>query len=200
MGNRKLNFWWERFRTITLVALITVWLLSGLLALYTLRQNNLTMLRKREAVFTADQSGVGLEETLRELQIYVTGHMNTRLPKLGDEKAVQLKYTYERLVAAEEARTSSERVRITNEATAICEASLPSVVLTQRAACVQNYIAARPVAERNIPEELYSFDFVSPVWSPDVAGWLVVFFFLVSFLLAIRIVVGISVRRALSSI
>lgn len=170
---------------------------TGVGAAYSLRNNNLRMLDLREAVFKADESGTGLNESLSELQQYVTTHMNTALPKLGDEKAIQLKSTYDRLVSAEAARVSAERVKITNEATAHCEASLPSVKLTERARCVQEYVEARPVSSVAIPKELYTFDFVSPFWAPDTAGLLIVGFIFFSVVLIIRTAVGYFVSRTL---
>lgn len=156
------------------------------------------MLSLRDAVFAADAAeGGDVSGALSNLQRYVTAHMNTSLPKLGDEKAIQLKYTYDRLVAAEDQRVSAERVSIADAAAAFCESALPNVRLTVRAQCVQEYIEVRPVTARTIPKELYTFDFVSPLWSSDAAGWLVVSFIIASVVLLVRVVSGILVRRSL---
>jgi hypothetical protein len=40
-----------------------------------------------------------------------------------------------------------------------------------RVACVTQYVDTRTVHEQPIPDDLYKFDFVSPGWSPDLAGW-----------------------------
>jgi hypothetical protein len=128
------------------------------------------MLELRSEVFRVDEAGGDVNTALSNLQQYVTTTMNTSLPKLGDQKAVQLKYTFERLQKSEEERVATERQRINQEAVAACEAALPNVPLTSRVPCVQQYIADRPVASRNIPKELYTFDFVSPRWSADAAG------------------------------
>ena len=32
-------------------------------------------------------------------------------------------------------------------------------------------MASRGIEQKNIPDSLYKFDFVSPTWSPDLAGW-----------------------------
>ncbi len=179
------------------IVLVIFWLLSGIVAGYTLRQNNLTMLRLREEVFTADETGVEVNERLIALQQYVTTHMNTELPKLGEEKAIQLKKTYETLVSAETARVSAERQRIATEATTYCEATLPSVRLTERVGCVASYTAARPVSEKPIPKELYTFDFVSPAWSPDIAGFSLALFLALSASIGIAIIVKILVRNSI---
>ncbi|MBX4188591.1 hypothetical protein KW792_00645, partial [Candidatus Saccharibacteria bacterium] len=56
-----------------------------------------------------------------------------------------------------------------------------------RLACIQNYAVNHGVkgADISIPAGLYEFDFVSPTWSPDLAGWtlLLSVAFLAAFLL-----------------
>ena len=43
---------------------------------------------------------------------------------------------------------------------------------TNRVPCVQQYIRNHGVSNLpTIPDSLYKFDFVSPWWSPDLAGW-----------------------------
>lgn len=181
---------------IILIVAVFVWITSGIIAGYTLRQNNLRMLELREAVFEADESGGDVNAALTELQQFVTTTMNTSLPKLGEEKAIQLKSTYEKMVAAEQARVASERQRVTQEATAYCEATLPNVRLTERVPCVQNYIAARPVVEKTIQKDLYTFDFVSPRWSPDLAGMALILFIVSSLAIFSCAVVMISRRKS----
>jgi hypothetical protein len=58
---------------------------------------------------------------------------------------------------------------------------------TTRVPCVQNYVINHGIkaASINIPAGLYEFDFVSPAWSPDLAGFSLAasFIFLAAFLL-----------------
>lgn len=182
---------------ILVILLVVFWLLSGIVGGYSLRQNNLTMLRLREDVFSADQSGADVNESLIALQQFVTTHMNTELPKLGDEKAIQLKNTYETLLNAETARVSAERQRIATEATNYCESALPSGRLTDRVACVASYTSERPVNDRRIPKELYTYDFISPAWSPDFAGLSLVLFALLSAVVFVYVSVRLLVRRSI---
>lgn len=169
-------------------------------AVYQLRQNNLEMLRLREAVFRADESNGDVNGALNNLRNYVAQHMNTPLPKLGDEKQIQLKYTYDRLVAAEQQRVSTAREKVTADATAECERQLPQVRLTERVKCVQAYIQAHPVTEQTIVKELYTFDFVSPKWSPDLAGWLLVVSALCGAVLLLQLIVTLLVRSSIREV
>ena len=64
------------------------------------------------------------------------------------------------------------------DAQRICED--PNVVLTVRAQCIQDYVSANapegtdPEELEFPPKELYIYDFRSPSWSPDIAGWSIV--------------------------
>ncbi len=182
-----------------IIVLAVLFVVSGLFAGLSLRQNNLRMLELRSEVFRVDEAGGDINTALSNLQQYVTTTMNTSLPKLGDQKAIQLKYTFERLQKAEEERVAAERQRINQEAVVACEAALPNVPLTSRVPCVQQYIADRPVVAKSIPKELYTFDFVSPRWSADAAG-LALLVSMVSFvLLACSILYRILIYRSLKS-
>jgi hypothetical protein len=140
---------------------------------YALRQNNLTMLRLKEQVAIVDQQDGDIETALRNLREHVYGHMNTNISSGANpiKPPIQLKYEYERLVAAEKERVSIESAKIYTEGQAVCEAQFPnSFSGGPRVPCVGSYVSSRQVTERPIPDSLYKFDFVSPAWSPDVAG------------------------------
>lgn len=141
--------------------------------MYALRQNNLTMVRLKENVAIVDQQDGDVEAALRELRQHVYGHMNTNLSSGPNpiKPPIQLKYRYERLVTAEKARVSAETAKIYTEAQTICEAQFPgSFSGGPRVPCIQEYVSSRQVVERPIPDSLYKFDFVSPTWTPDIAG------------------------------
>lgn len=196
MGGGQFHNSWQRYRLLSVIVLGGLFIVFMLISAVSLRQNNLTMLDLREKVFTADREGGDVNAALIDLQAHVTSHMNTALPKLGDQKAIQLKHTYDRQAAAEEKRVSAARVRINNEATAYCESIYGSSALPARAACVRSYIAERPISERPVPPELYSLDFASPRWSPDTAGITLVITFLLGLALLIRLLIGRATRRS----
>lgn len=141
---------------------------TGIYSVYTLRQNNLKMLSLREQVFEADKNNGDVNKALLDLRQFVTTHMNTSLPKTGDQKAIQLKYTYDRLVLAEEQRMEKDRQKISDTAKNVCKDVSGQLAKVD---CEQNYIQNNPIAKKMaIPKELYSFDFISPKWSYDRAG------------------------------
>lgn len=146
---------------------------SGVGAAYALRRNNLEMLRLRQAVLTADGKQQDVPEALGRLQGFVTSHMNTELPRLGSQPSIQLKTTYEKLVQTEQTRISAARQTIASEATAYCEENVHGY-LSNRAACVADYTAARQVVEVSVQADLYKYNFAAPSWSPDQAGILIV--------------------------
>lgn len=132
------------------------------------------MVKLRDAVLLADKENKDIEAPLQELRQYVYSHMGADMTK-GDNAVrppIQLKYEYDRLVAAEKKRVGSGAKNIQSDATRICEARFPAGQFKERVTCVQNYIATHKVeAERSIPRELYQYDFVAPLWSPDITGW-----------------------------
>jgi hypothetical protein len=169
---------------------------SGYLSVYNLRQNNLEMLRLREAVFTADREDGDINEALLKLQNFVVSHMNTTLPKLGDQKAIQLKYTYERKVAAEDSRVAAARTTLNSEATEYCQKTYPTSSFTVRSQCVQDYFTAHPVKDVEIPVELYSYDFFTPLWVPDLAGLSLLVSAILAVALLFKLLSWLIVRRS----
>ena len=139
-----------------------------------LRQNNLEMAHLRDAVYAADKNGGDVQKALQDLQLYVTSHMNTDLS--GGPNApyppIQLKYTYDRLVTAAGHAASEANSKIYTDAQAYCERQ-NSVDFSgrNRVPCIQQYVQTHGVSPPTIPDSLYKFAFLSPVWSPDLAGW-----------------------------
>lgn len=171
---------------------------SGLIAVTALRQNNLRMLKLRQAVLDADALNTDTTEPLSGLQSFVTTHMNTRLPRLGDKPAIQLKSKYDALVKAEQDRISAARQTQGQEATAYCEQNVVGGYLSVRAQCVADYTAARPITEQTILSDLYRYNFATPTWSPDTAGLSLVFFVLVSTSLVLSVFARIIARSIIA--
>jgi hypothetical protein len=155
-----------------------------------LRNNNLKMLVLWQAVKDADERAGDTTQPLAELQKFVTGHMNTQLPRLGKELELPLKNTYNARVKAEADRLSQVRVLQGQEATAYCEQNVVGGFLSVRAQCVADYTAARPLVEKTINPDLYKYSFASPSWSPDFAG----FGIIVSVVLVVALVLNIMSR------
>jgi len=181
MDKRQLHHFWTRIRAIKPWYFLIITVLSAVVCVYGLRANNEHMLKLRDAVYAADKNNGDVQGSLAKLQAYVTAHMNTDLS--GGPNAVyppiQLKYTYDRLVQAESdklAQQNSQNSQVYTDAQHYCEAKIPTGFSgSYRISCIQSYIASHgitnPVSIAPIPDGLYKFDFLSPVWSPDLAGW-----------------------------
>jgi hypothetical protein len=160
---------------------IILWLCVGVFAGLALRNNNIKMMDLREKVFLSDKNNSGIEVSLQNLQLYVTRHMNTSLPKSGDGKAIQLKYSYDRRVAEEQNRFQQEISDLGNRAKASCQGAKTEMLKVE---CQQKYLLQNPVNPiAEILPEQYSVEFISPVFSFDKAGWLIIAFTLMSALL-----------------
>jgi hypothetical protein len=156
---------------------------SAFVSVTALRHNNQEMVRLRNAVYAADQNNGDINGALNNLRKYVYGHMNTNLSSGGNaiKPPIQLKYTYERLLAS--ASQQSNNSGLYTQAENYCQAQIPASVSISgrgRISCVQDYILSHGGNKAPaIPVALYEYDFVSPSWSPDLAGWsLVITFFL----------------------
>lgn len=175
------------------------------LSAFALRQNNLTAIRLRNEVLKVDQANGDTEAALKKLRQYIYAHMNTDLASSTSVyPPIQLKYRYERLVAAEKARVDQANSNtVYNDAQKYCETNFPqSFFGAGRLPCIQNYIDSHPVktvTEQPIPDALYKYNFASPAWSPDVAGWGLVLSGLFLFLFGVRLVLELWLRRQLKS-
>jgi len=168
---RKLHSFLRRINT---VVLLTIFIVSVVVCIFALRQNNLQALKLRDAVVAADKDNQDIEGALKNLRTYMYSHMNTNLSSGPNaiKPPIQLKYTYERLVEAEQARLTAENSKVYIEAQAECEKRFPKGLSgSGRIPCITDYVASRGIEQKNIPDSLYKFDFVSPTWSPDLAGW-----------------------------
>lgn len=132
------------------------------------------MLQLRQAVYTADKSGTDVQTSLVRLQSYVTAHMNTKLDAGANAvyPPVQLKYTYDRLVKARSDQLATTNSQTYSNAQAYCEQQNPTDFSGRnRVPCIEQYVQSHGVQLPPIPDALYKFSFVSPAWSPDLAGW-----------------------------
>jgi hypothetical protein len=156
-----------------------------------MRSNYETMTTLRDAVYAADKQQDAhdgtVEQALQDLRAYVGQHMNTRLSSdNGVYPPIQLKYTYDRLQQAEQARVDALNSQIYPNAQAYCEAKYPgSFSGGPRVPCISQYVKEHGTIAQKIPSAIYTFDFVTPRWSPDLAGWslaLAVLFFALAIL------------------
>lgn len=158
------------------------------------------MLELKQAVYIADEQNGDIEGALQDLRSFVNSHMNTQLRSPdATEPPIQLINQFNRYIEAEQAKIASQDGnQIYRDAQARCETG--AIPLTARAQCIQEYIVANGgnASQLSIPpKELYTFDFVSPLWSPDVAGISLVLAILSIALLIIRLIIGRVLKHEL---
>lgn len=174
MNKKKLHHYWTGLRNVKPWYFLVLAALFGVISVYALRANNLKMIELRNNVAVVDKANGDVESALRELREYVYAHMNTSLSSGNNtiKPPVQLKYTYERLVKAEKDRVATTNEQVYTQAQHYCEQKYPdSFSGGPRVPCIKDYVSTHGSSERAIDESLYKFDFVSPAWSPDLAGW-----------------------------
>jgi hypothetical protein len=193
MPHKTASSLWSKIKSISPWYFLALFIISLTTSIYALRQNNLTMIRLRDKVAQVDKANGDIEAALRNLREFVYGHMNTDLATNNQVKPpIQLKFRYERLVQAQQDKLSTQNTQIYTQAQAHCEKLYPeSFSGGPRVPCIQDYVVNHGVNVEPIPDALYKFDFVSPRWSPDLAGWSLV----ASALFLGMFIVGFSLRR-----
>ena len=175
---------------------VALFLISSVVSITALRHNNEHMIVLRNTVYSADQTNGDVNKALNNLRNYVYAHMNTNLSSGGNtiKPPIQLKYAYERLESAAQAAANNSGLYTTAEN--YCQQQIPASVSISgrgRITCVQDYISSHGGSQaKTIPAALYEFDFLSPTWSPDLAGWSLV----ATGLFAVLSILGFITRQA----
>jgi hypothetical protein len=186
---------WHRFRGLSLVMLVVLFLISLSITIIALRANNINMIRLREAVYSADKHNTDVNKALNNLRQYVYSHMNTNLRSGSNnsEPPIQLVNQFNRDVDAARqkivAMGSADKVYI--DAQTICEKA--GVPIPERAQCIQNYVVehGKGIPQLELPvKEVYTFDFASPIWSPDLAGLSLIVAIVLFVLIIVRLISG----------
>ena len=151
------------------------------------------MVHLRDAVYQADKNNGDVDAALKSLQAYVVSHMNTSLTTGNGSvyPPIQLKYTYERLQAAADQAAQTANSQIYTDAQHYCEQQ-DAVDFSgkNRVPCIESYVTAHGVKVQTVPDAMYKFDFFSPVWSPDLAGWSLVLSGVLLVLATVRFLLG----------
>lgn len=172
MDKRSLHHIWRKLRPVSYWYFFGLFVFFAVIGVWGLRQNNLRAIELRDKVAAVDKENGDVEAALRELRAHVYGHMNANLASgTGIQHPIQLKYRYERLVKAEKARVDKANKNIYTKAQRHCERKYPaSSSGGPRVPCIAQYVTKNGEKQKSIPDDLYKFDFVSPLWSPDLAG------------------------------
>lgn len=187
------HLWIARIRPIKLWYIAVLLAGSLLLFAFGLRSNYQQMDQLRTAVYQADEQNGDTEAALQALQRYVTSHMNTSLTADSSiYPPIQLKYTYQRLQEQAIAQANASQGHIYSDAQSHCEAQNPADFSGRtRVPCIAEYVKNHGgVPPQTVPESMYKFNFASPSWSPDLAGWSLVLSILLAIAFIIRLFLG----------
>lgn len=195
-------------RRLKVWQLLIITILVGFMAATALRLNNLGMVERRDAVYSADKRGdkAQIKSAISELQNYVSSHMNT---DLGSGVYLESSYNRARDVALKRAgNASNPNSAVYQKASIECRSRFVGGVASFRNDYVQCVIervaslnrAADPLNSLQLPRaDLYRYDFVSPLISFDLAGILsLATIFLIGVIIA-RITLVIAYRLLLKT-
>lgn len=187
MEDRKTRSLLKRIEKIRTWQLIVIFILLLAISATFLRLNNVGMVERRNAVISADESGdpEAIRLRLADLQTYVSRHMNTNLSG-GVLLTVTMKRDQQSIV-------NTSNINVYKQADEKCRANLAYSVYFS---CMTNYLNSIPggqVVSQSLfsadkVQLIYTHNYISPVWSPDFAGWSILLALLVLILIIMRLV------------
>lgn len=192
MDKGRLHHIFVRIREVKTWQLVIIFLALLSMSAFFLRQNNLRMIELRNLVKKADEENAGVDKALRNLQNYVTAHMNT---ELGD--GIALQHSYERAYTAaveEAAKSTNPNAAIYTQVELECRPvyertrSFPAYTQCAHEKLSQLAPGQDALASLKTPSpDLYRFSFISPIWSPDLAGFAVLVTIFTSIIIIVRV-------------
>ena len=175
MSKRYLRRVWKRIKPINTWYFFAAFIVFLIIGVFAARQNNLRSIELRNEVLKVDEQNGDVEAALQKLREHMYSHMNAGLSSPSLQQPIQLKFRYERLLAQAQEVASRSNEQLYAEAQAFCERQGGSL-RGDRVPCVQQFVSERnSSAVATVPDDLYKFDFVSPRWSPDIAGFSLLF-------------------------
>lgn len=187
----------QRVKTWQLVILL---LLFGFVAATFLRLNNIGMVERRDAVMAADKDGSldVIQARLYDLQRYVSAHMNADMGTIYLEN--QYKRDSQRLID-QASGDNNPNGNIYKKAQEVCAPRF-SHYSQAYLQCTVDYLAQySPAGDLSstvsLPKaDLYRYSYVSPLWTPDFAGWSVLACLFIILVIIARLI-GLVVLRIL---
>lgn len=180
----------KRVKTWQLVALL---LLMGFVAATFLRLNNIGMSQRFDSVIAADkvENNQVIQERLYDLQRFMSDHMNTKM-----NNGIDLKESYNRDTKKAYDLSSQDSNPNGNIYKKVQDVCAPRFDHWSRdyVQCVTDELAKYPaandlVSSMNLPKTaLYHYDFTSPIWSPDFAGWSILICVAILSMIVIRLI------------
>ena len=202
---RQLKYDLRRLQQVKTWQLLVLLVFAGFIAATFLRLNNIGMIQRRDAVMQADKStNTTVTQTrLYDLQRYVAGHMNTDMGVIYLEN--QYKRDSQKVIDAASS-DSNPNGNVFKKAQEVCapryahlgsySQAYQQCVLTE----LSNFApAGSPVDSVKLPKtDQYRFSFVSPVWSPDFAGFSVLACALIALIIIVRSIAYVVLKLFLN--
>ena len=187
-----------RLQRVKTWQLVIILILAGFIAATFLRLNNISMIRRRSAVYTADTAGddTVTQNRLYDLQRYVSAHMNT---DMGKGIFLTATYNRDKQELLKKASTGSNG-NIYVKAQQVCAPRYTSWSPAY-VQCTVNELAKYPAGASlndsvNLPSGPYQYNYESPLWSPDFAGWSVLVCVVILIMIIARFI-GVVILRVL---
>lgn len=204
VDKHKLHHWFVVVRSVKTWQLVLILILLTGASAFFLRQNNLHMVELRNLVKKADEENKDVDKALLALQHYVSAHMNT---DLGD--GVALQHTYERAYTAAvqaAANSTNPNAPAYTKAEAECQPvfertrSFPAYTQCAHDKLSQLSPDQDILANLKTPSpDLFRYNYASPAWSADIAGFTVVLTLIVALMIVFRTVIYFVLRAILRS-
>lgn len=185
----------RRLQHMKIWQLVVLLVLCSVVAATFLRLNNIGMVQRRDAVIAADKAGdkESIKARLYDLQRYVATHMNADMSSSTSAVTLENQYKRDYQAALDQASsTSNPNGNIYKKAQDACAPKFRrySQAYLQ---CTIDYLSQFPpsanvTAPTNLPKaSLYRYSFVSPLWTPDFAGFFVLICFVLVTVIIIRL-------------
>jgi len=189
MDKRRLHHMLVGLRQLRARELMLVFGVLVLLGAFFMRQNNLHMITLRNMVLQADEQNKDIPQQLTTLRNYVASHMNTGMGEQGIYLAHSYRRAYDAAIAQATGGSGDSAVIYQNaQKTCMSQFNEDSEFLAY-GQCLTDKIEASGAPAISTPSaDLYRFNFVSPAWSPDVAGFTLLTAALVGLLVAGQLV------------
>lgn len=185
----------KQLRHIKTWQLLILLILAGFISATFLRLNNIGMIERRNAVSAADSVGDEriTQARLYDLQRYVSAHMNTDMGK-----GIYLETSYKRDVQAAYTKASgTSNGNIYKKAQEVCAPRYTSWSPAY-VQCTVTELSKYPSADALVlpKANIYLHSYVSPLWSPDFAGWSLVVCCVILLIIIARIT-SVAILRSL---
>lgn len=178
-------------------------ILFGFIAATFLRLNNIGMEQRRDAVAQADKAGDenAIQSRLYDLQRYVSAHMNANMGTIYLENEYK-RDTQNALDNASDSDNPNGNIFL--KAQQVCAPKYANLGHYSQAyqQCVIDQLNSYPTATQlttslNLPKaDAYRFSFISPLWTPDFAGFSVLICLIILLVIIARFV-GLLILKAI---